>query len=218
MIRNSIALAIAAVLAGGSAGSAGEAQDRIFRVGLLGDVALGETMVFEVEGTAAGGEPAKGSIELAVVAGEDGRRVARVERRLGGQPASGTSLFADGGHPVLLMFLETTLRATAEATGGSPFYIRNRMREALAADVPLEPVEVVVDGVPAPAVATTFRPFAADPHRSAMGAFGNLALTLTMSDAVPGDFARLEAVAAAPGAEPAFAETVTFSRVEGEEP
>ena len=35
MIRNCIALAIAALLAGSPAG-AGEAQDRIFRVGLLG--------------------------------------------------------------------------------------------------------------------------------------------------------------------------------------
>ena len=51
-----------------------------------------------------------------------------------------------------------------------------------------------------------------------MGAFGDLALTLTMSDAVPGDFARLEARAAAPGAEPAYAETVTFSRIEEEKP
>jgi hypothetical protein len=116
------------------------------------------------------------------------------------------------------MFLETTLRAMAEATGGNPFYIRNRMREALATDVPLEPVEVTVDGAPAAAVAATFRPFAADPHRSAMGAFGDLALTLTMSDAVPGEFARLEATAAAPAGEPAYAETVTFSGIEGEEP
>ena len=47
---------------------------------------------------------------------------------------------------------------------------------------------------------------------------GDLALTLTMSDAVPGDFARLGAKAAAPGAEPAWAETVTYSRTYGEEP
>lgn len=218
MIRNSIALAVAAALAGGSAGSAGEAQDRIFRAGLLDELAPGSTVVFDVEGTAAGGEPANGSIELAVVAGDDGQRVARVERRLDGRPASGTSLSAEGGHPVLLMFLETTLRAMAEATGGSPFYIRNRMREALAADVPLEPVELTVDGAPAAAVAATFRPFAADPNRGAMGGFGDLALTLTMSDAVPGDFARLEAKAADPAGEPVFAETVTFSRIEGEEP
>ena len=36
-------------------------------------------------------------------------------------------------NPLLLYFLETTVRATAEATGGSPYYIRNRIREALVA-------------------------------------------------------------------------------------
>jgi hypothetical protein len=218
VIRNSIALAVAAALAGGFAGSAGEAQDRIFRVGLLGELAPGDTLVFDVEGTAADGTPETGSIEVAVVTGEDGKRVARIDRRLDGRPPAGTGLSATGGHPVLLMFLETTLRAMAEATGGNPFYIRNLMREALAADVPLEPVEVMVDGVPAAAVAATFHPFAADPNRSGMGAFGDLALTLTMSDAVPGEFARFEARAAAPAGEPGYAETVTFSRVEGEEP
>ena len=123
-------------------------------------------MLFDLESAAAGGEPAKGSVEVAVVAGEAGRRVARVDWRPDGRAVSEVSLPADGGHPVLLMFLETTLRAMAEATGGSPFYIRNRMREALGADVPLEPVEVMVDGAPAAAVAATFRPFAADPHRA----------------------------------------------------
>ena len=34
---------------------------------------------------------------------------------------------------MLLYFLEATVRDMARATGGSPFYIRNRMREALAA-------------------------------------------------------------------------------------
>jgi hypothetical protein len=216
VIRNSIVLTIAALLAGGPVASAGEAQDRIFRVGLLGELEIGETIVFETE--RAGTDPAAGSIEVAVVEGEAGQRALRVERLQDGGAVSRTSLPAGGGHPVLLMFLETTLRAMAEATGGSPFYIRNRMREALAADVPLEPVEVVVDGTPAAAVTATFRPFARDPNRSKMGAFADLALTLTMSDAVPGDFARLQAVAAAPGAEAAFAETVTFSRVEGEGP
>ena len=36
-----------------------------------------------------------------------------------------------GGNPLVMVFLESTTRAMAEIAGGSPFYIRNRLREAL---------------------------------------------------------------------------------------
>ena len=76
---------------------------------------------------------------------------------------------ASGPNPVLLYFLETTARGMAAATGGSPFYIRNRIREALAA-APLGPADAPGEVV--------LRPFAADPNRARMGAFADLALRL----------------------------------------
>ncbi len=73
-------------------------------------------------------------------------------------------------NPLLLYFLETTVRATAEATGGSPYYIRNRIREALvAADLGAG------EGA---AREVTLTPFAGDPNRAKMGAFADLTLRL----------------------------------------
>ena len=64
-------------------------------------------------------------------------------------------------NPLLLYFLETTVRVMAEATGGSPYYIRNRIREALvASDLG------AADGAERE---VTLTPFAADPNRRADG-------------------------------------------------
>ena len=63
------------------------------------------------------GEPALRLVREATARPHAGRHASR--------PAS--------ANPLLLYFLETTVRAMAEATGGSPYYIRNRIREALVA-------------------------------------------------------------------------------------
>lgn len=62
-------------------------------------------------------------------------------------------------HPVVIYFLESTATHMAEATGGSPFYIRNRIREALS----------IADGM-------EITPFAADANRAKMGDFADLTL------------------------------------------
>lgn len=71
-----------------------------------------------------------------------------------------TDFSRDSAHPVLMYFLESTVRHMAEATGGSPFYIRNRIRDALIA-------------APMGAEVT---PFASDRNRDKMGDFADLTL------------------------------------------
>jgi hypothetical protein len=198
----------------------GEAQDRIFRTALLADVEIGQGLVFARDrgGAVAVGNALPiegGTVEVTLVEGAGGARVAQVDMRAEGEPPSRAMLPADGGHPVMLLFLETTARAMADATGGSPFYIRNRIREALGADASLQPVEVVVAGDTIPAHAATFRPFVDDANRATMGPFADLALTMVLSDAVPGGFARFEAATEPPaGGEPAFKDTLAFERLE----
>lgn len=87
----------------------------------------------------------------------------RIAMTLDGAPVS--DFGAGSAAPAMIWFLEGVVRDMAEATGGSPFYIRNRIREALAAsDTP----EVV--------------PFAADPNRDKMGAFADLALRFDLRE------------------------------------
>ncbi|KFI25206.1 hypothetical protein CG51_15760 [Haematobacter missouriensis] len=84
---------------------------------------------------------------------------------------------AQGANPVLLYYLEGVVHAMAEATGGSPFYIRNRVRDALVA----APAGEVVDD----RVTAVVTPFAGDPNRAHMGSFGDLTLTITYQSDAP---------------------------------
>jgi hypothetical protein len=98
-------------------------------------------------------------------------------------------------NPVLLYFLETTVRAMAEATGGSPFYIRNRIREAIGA-AGLGP-----EGAPGD---VTLTPFAADPNRDRMAGYGDLTLRLRFEPDRPDRILELSADSA--GGQPGYHE------------
>ena len=76
---------------------------------------------------------------------------------------------AASANPILLFFLENIMRSVATDTGGSPYYIRNRIRDALVAaqtDVTQGPVELIL------------RPFAQDPNRDRLGQYADLIITL----------------------------------------
>jgi hypothetical protein len=219
----SLAAAVGLAAAAPAPARAGEAQDRLFAVGVLDAVPTGAHLLYRHE--RAGDFPPDtlapvegGEIDVALVAGDGGRREAEV-RLTGRAGTPGVArLAAAAGHPVLIVFLENSARNMAALTGGNPVYIRNRMREALGRQDATEAVEIAVGGAPAAATAITFRPFADDPNRGRMAAFADLELRFVVSDAVPGSFARLEAEAGpGGGAAPAYLETMTFERLaEGE--
>ncbi len=128
---------------------------------------------------------AEGEVILTAEAGEGGMRLI-LSRRDGGQTAPVAEFSGGGPNPVLLYFLENTVRVVAAETGGSPYYIRNRIREALAAA-----------DLPAPGTALTLSPFAADKNRDKMGDFGTLALHLTFDPGRPARLVELKADTAA---------------------
>jgi hypothetical protein len=127
-------------------------------------------------------------MRLEPVDGADGRelRLVRVE----GTVTTPVGTFPVGvANPLLLYFLETTVRVMAETTGGSPYYIRNRIREALvASDLG------TADGEDR---AVTLTPFAADPNRAKMGDFGDLAIRLRFDPEEPARILELSADTAA---------------------
>jgi hypothetical protein len=196
---------------------AGEAQDRLFAVGVLDGVPTGRSLVFARERS---GEfdttrlPALADAEIAVTlaAADPSGRKAVVSTRDDGKERVLTDLPADAGHPLLVVFLEVVVRDVAALTGGSPFYIHNRIREALADQDAIETVEITRDGAATPGQRLVFRPFVSDANRARLGALADLEIRVTLSDAVPGKVERFEALA-----EPdAFRETMIFERVEGD--
>ncbi len=79
---------------------------------------------------------------------------------------------SEGGDPVLTFFLEEITRDMSRLTGGSPFYIRNRLKDALFRGGSLDRA--------ADHQTAVFRPFEGDPNAAKMGGFQNLSLTFVL--------------------------------------
>ncbi len=216
-----LSLTIALLLALAPPLAAGEAQDRLFAVGVLDDVATGTRLIFHHERTGSFDTTvvptiADGEIEMARAPGDANGRVAEVTLRDAGRDRTLDPLPAAAGHPLLLVFLETVVRDVSRLTGGSPFYIRNRMREALRGqNAAVEPVAIERSGAPIDGERLVFRPFADDPNRAKLGELAGLEIRVTLSDAAPGRFERLQAVSPSQnGGVPAYSESIVFDRLE----
>ncbi|MFB9947437.1 hypothetical protein ACFFP0_01185 [Rhizobium puerariae] len=107
-------------------------------------------------------------------------------RSLGNFPAS-------VGNPLIMYFLESTLSDIAAQSGGSPFYIRNRIKEALLKDAEIVPVSVQLGDRDIAAQRVTLHPLEKDKARARMGRFAELALSVVVSEEVPGWLYSLEA-------------------------
>lgn len=227
------AAALAALLAAPSAAAAqqGKASDEadapagvhegLFATGVLEGVATGEGIVFRhervVEPDSALLPDFDGTAEVSVVAAEVGAREAQVALVADGRNRPVPPLPADAGHPLLLVFLETAVRTVAETTGGSPFYIRNRIRDSFWSSGESEVVEISYKGEAVEAEELVYRPFADDPNQARMGGFADLELRFLVSEAVPGQIGLFELRAPSGGGAPKVTETLTLDGLAEEE-
>ncbi|AWI60948.1 hypothetical protein [Sinorhizobium fredii] len=126
-------------------------------------------------------------------------------RGLGNYPAS-------VGNPLIMYFLESVLADVAFQSGGSPFYMRNRIKESLLRDAQIVPVSLRYHDREIAARQVTIRPFANDKARERMGRFSQLALAVTVSDDIPGWYYSLVATvpAATGGAGAGYTNAITL--------
>ncbi len=89
------------------------------------------------------------------------------ERKIGPFPP-------DGGDPTVVFFLETVARNMAAISGGSPYYIRNRLKDSV-----FRGGDLVEEGGNKVAV---FRPFVDDPNKERMRPFDQLELRFVIAD------------------------------------
>lgn len=193
--------------------AARDAFDLMFRPGAMQGEAEGETLSYAARltgPTAVGGEE---DYRILVSPGSDGQTVMTRtqqagEMRLGAFPSG-------ENNPIILYFMESTLRQAAEMTGGSPFYLRNRIKDALRGEAEVEPATVTLEGREIDAERVTIHPFAAIPEHDRMGPMGDLALSVTVSDKIPGWYGKLEA--ATPGqSEADFSSTLVLTQLLGD--
>lgn len=197
MGRPLLTLSVLGALAGPGALHAETAFDLIFRSGTLDGLPQGTELRYDAEGPT-GAEADWRQVTVDLLPGDE----AVVERWAdeGDTPAQVLGSFRDPiGNPVAMLFLERTVRAIAEQTGGSPYYIRNRMRDALGGPGKVEAVTVPWDGASVPATAVALTPFADDAHRDNLGAFADLEIRVVMSEEVPGWYHSMSVEAPATG-------------------
>ena len=212
LLASALILGLAVPLLAQESAGAGQLDDGpydlLFRTGTLDGLPREDAIVYEKvvtnHFTPAAATQETGEVELTFEGGEpemvqlrflkDGRH-----RGIGEFPAS-------VGNPIILYFMESVVRDMASSAGGSPFYIRNRVKAAL-----LEPAAEEQGGADGQTVAVTLRPFEGDPNASRMQGFEHLALTVTMSEDVPGWYTSLAAVVPGEGGgEPVYSSTLTL--------
>lgn len=119
------------------------------------------------------------------------------------------------GNPVIVALLEQDVKEMNKTLGGSPFYFRNRLRQAIADQKPAEPTKIEYDGKTIDGWKITLKPFAKDAqNRSRLGDYADRTYELTFADDVPGGLYALKAVT--PKADGSGATLVEELTVKGE--
>ncbi|MCS0504227.1 hypothetical protein [Ancylobacter mangrovi] len=120
-------------------------------------------------------------------------RVADVEITRGTRESEAGPFPSMKGNPIALVLLEREVREMAQLTKGSPFYLRNRLREHLASAA-VEPASFEFDGRKVEGWRMTMVPFAEDPNRDKLAELVGRRYEFLFSDAVPGGLYSIDVV------------------------
>jgi hypothetical protein len=190
-MRGMVGAVLGMAFAGGAA-CASETYDLIFRSGTLQELSEGDRLeyrsVAEPDRAVAGGL-GEALVWLTLMPGNR----AALERSAGGRESLLGQFDAEVGNPIAMYFLERTVRTVAEATGGSPFYIRNRIKESLLEAERIARAPTRWDGRAIEATEIVLAPFKDDEHRAELGAFADLEITVIVSDEAPGWYRSIRA-------------------------
>lgn len=186
---------LAVLVAAGTPLGATEPYDLIFKKGTLSDLSPETVLAYERTVSAPANprmsERNTGLVRLTF----EPEDMARLKFYQGKRYRNIGSFPATVGNPMILYFVETVVREVAQNTGGSSFYIRNRLKDALISKADIRNGTVVHDGAEVSVRRITLRPFLNDKNRDRMRGYDDLALTITMSEDVPGWYFSLEAEA-----------------------
>ena len=89
------------------------------------------------------------------------------------------------GNPISLVLLERDVKEMAQLTKGSPFYLRNRVRDSIANGT-VEATTFDYAGKPVEGWKLTMAPFANDPNKDKLAEVAGRRYEFLFSDAVPG--------------------------------
>ena len=194
-----------------------QTYDLLFRNGTLDDIDQGEDLIYRRDVfNALNPDAAKRDTGDIVLSFEQGdAAMAHLKFWQGDRQRSLGVFPASVGNPMIMVFYESVVRDMAESAGGSPFYIRNRVKESLIRPTEVEQGTAVIDGQTVQTQIIRLHPFLNDPNIGRMRGFGTLEMRVTMSDAVPGWYISLVAEASqAEDQKPVYRSEMRFDRVE----
>lgn len=171
--------------------AAGSGSDALFRTGVVESLGAGQELAYSQtrRGPAVDGFKPLDGVTLRLIAQPIAKGATEPSLKMVVEQGTARREMAEfpasGGNPVLMVFLEDVTRSMAAIAGGSPFYIRNRLKEALARAEATD----LGDGV----TEVSLTPFADDPNAARMGDFAGLKLSIRMDPARPGYFESLRA-------------------------
>lgn len=172
---------------------AAEPYDLIFRTGTLSNVPTDHELVYSRAMTMPDNpqveQAGTGLIVLSFVPDD----MAELDFRQGDRHRIVGLFPVTVGNPLAMYFLETVINDISRDTGGSPYYLRNRIKESLRESAEIKELEERTDGQSIATRQITLHPFQGDRNRDQMLGYEDLAMTFTMSDDVPGWYASLVA-------------------------
>jgi hypothetical protein len=195
----------------------------LFETPWLAGLPAGSTLIYRWERTVAaaaagadapGAGPSTSTIELSLLDDPAGARQARVAIVTGDQQQEAGPFPTLVGNPVLLVVLERDVAEMSRILRGSPYYLRNRVREALGESATAEPARVVTGGRAAEGWRITARPFAQDRNRDKLREYAGKRYEFTLSDAVPGGLVALRMVTPSADGTPLAEDHLAFDRVQ----
>jgi hypothetical protein len=151
---------------------------------------------------------------IRLVAASEGKPGVEVTMDAEGQPRRLETFRGVPGNPLLMVFLESTVRAVNAATGGSPFYLRNRIKEALRDRLVSRPMILARGNARLPARELSVRPFEGDENADRLGAFADLELRFVVAEEAPGMLIAM--IAETGGTDPATGEARGAETSDGE--
>lgn len=213
LIRFALALALLTPLPAGAASR--NASSLLFEAPALADLPTGTRLIYDLERTApepaaapgpggpagpaspetkADASPSRSEVELSILPGEEsGSRPVQVQTSADGRRTLAGPFPSLVGNPVLLVFLERDVVEMAKALRGSPYYLRNRIREALGEATLAEPARLSFEGREVEGWRIAVTPFEADRNRDKLREFAAKRYEFALSDAVPGRLLEMRA-------------------------
>ncbi len=186
----SFAVVASLSLAGAAAMAAPTGAALFFETPFLADLPAGTTLSYSYHHTTTDpslGESFDEKMEMKIAAAPEdaAKRVADVDIFRGTQHREAGPFPVALGNPLALVLLEREAKEIAQLTKGSPFYIRNRMKEALM-NAKVEDIRLSYAGKDVPAWKLDMAPFATDPHKEQLQEIANRSYSFVFSQAVPG--------------------------------